>query len=378
MIGGRPVYDPFDPAFVDDPYPTYRWLQEHEPVHRDPATGAFLVSRFEDVLAITRDWPTFSSRTQGEDHPHFASMDPPRHDVHRAAVARRFTPRSVARLEARIRARCVALAAELEAAPEPDLVPTFAECLPAAVIAEIVGLPHELRLPFQRAALAVSATAGTDGVRDAIAVLHDLMGAAIDGDAGPATEGILPDLVGGPLGEGTLTRREVVGILTNVTLAGTDTATNLIASAVVLLARHGVDPGVSWADVVEEVLRLESPVQWLARRTTTEVRLHDVAVPAGAEVRLLWGAANRDPREFADADRFVPDRRPPRHLAFGHGLHFCVGAALARMEAAVALEVLAPLLRRHPVEPDRATRLRSSVFRGWSSVPLGGTVTPPP
>lgn len=371
--------DPDDPAVVDDPYGFYRVLREHHPV-MDTGTE-FLVSRFDDIQTVVLDWQRFSSQTTDDNHDHFASMDPPRHDVHRASVARIFTPRSIAALEPGIRRATDDLLDPLVARGTFDLAAEFASVLPSQVITNIVGVPEELREEYRQKAIAIATTHGAASLYQAMTALQDVTWEALEGDHHVPEGGVLDMLLqsGAPDADGSssatgddapLSRAEIVGLCTNLVLAGTDTASNLITNSVMLLDQH---PDVSEAlradpelvpVAIEESLRFEAPVQWLRRRTTEPVELHGVELPQGALVRLYWASANRDESVFEHADRFDITREQRRHLAFGHGLHFCIGAALARLEARVALEALLALPTPR-IDPTNTARIPSSMFRGY-------------
>jgi cytochrome P450 len=302
-------------------------------------------------------------------------MDPPRHDVHRSKVARLFTPRAIANVEAQLRALTVELLGPLVASRRFDLAADFAAVLPCRVISRLVGVPHELEERFRDTALEIGRTAGTDSMFPLMSELEQLTERLVSREFAVEPRTILERLLDGSDGA-ELSRDELVGLCTNLVLAGTDTTANLIANAAVLLAERPDVRARLAADTsalpaaLEETLRFESPVQWLARRTTRAVTMHGVTIPHDATIRLLWGSANRDEREFDRPDEFVPARRIARHLAFGYGLHYCVGAALARLEARVALEVLLAQAPRYRIDTEGLERLRSSTFRGWEHVPV--------
>lgn len=361
---------------VESPYAFYRRLRDESPVHRSEHTGEFLITRFDDVQAVVHDWHRFSSQTTEDNHDHFASMDPPRHDDHRSRVARLFTPRRVAQLEAEISEQCRRLTDPMLAAGTFDIATDLATHLPSRVITQIVGVPADLQEEFRDRALAIATASGIEAIYEAMHALQDVTWRAVDGTHDLPSGQILDTLLRDQdeSDPGTLSTREIVGLCTNLVLAGTDTASNLITSAAVIFDR---EPGLrdrlrddpeSLPRAIEEVLRVESPVQWLRRRTVEAVEMQGVEIPTGSLVRVYWGAANRDDRAFDDAGSFTLDRAEQRHLAFGHGLHFCVGASLARLEAKVAL---AAVLDVDGLELDHGglVRLPSSMFRGYEHVP---------
>lgn len=364
------VDDPDSPAVIEDPYPYYRHLRDHHPVARTEQ-GTYLITRFADVQAVVSDWSRFSSQTTADNHDHVASMDPPRHDDHRASVARLFTPRRAGELEHHIRAMCEDILTPLVAGGGFDLAAELAAVLPSQVITTIVGVPEALGEQFRDRAIAIAHAIGTRGLHDAMVALQDLTWQAID-DGHDLPEGQILDTLlraEDPDDPHSLSRREIVGLCTNLVLAGTDTATNLITTSVVeidrrpeLRAELAARPALL-AGTIEEILRYDAPVQWLSRRSLEPVELHGTTIPAGSLLRVYWGSANRDERAFERSDELDVHREGHRHLAFGHGIHFCIGAALARLEVHIALEALLALDLR--VDHDGAVRLPSSMFRGY-------------
>ena len=377
-----PYYDPLDPAFLAAPWGFYRWLRDEQPVWRDPASGAYLISRFADVWEIAADWEAFSSEPEAGSRQHFASMDPPQHDRHRRKVARAFMPRAIGRLRADVQARCAALLEPLASSAGFDAITGFTELLPGLTVSAIVGVPTVLDEEFRERALLLAETAATPAYDAAMTALEDTARRIVDATHPPQPGGIAAGLLADR--DDPLDVAEMVGLVTNLVLAGTDTVTHLLGSAIMLLDErpglrdHLLAQPALIPVAVEEILRLESPVQLLLRRTTRDVTLHGVTIPAQGQVRLLWGAANRDEREFPGPDSFRLDRDAIRHLAFGHGLHFCLGAALARLEAEAAITALLPVLTRVRVRTDEVQRLPSIVFRGFRRLLLERVHQPGP
>jgi cytochrome P450 len=362
-----------DRQFLEDPSDYYRWLRDEEPVHFHETSGSFFLSRFEDVWQATADWQTFSSQSPVSRLRHMASMDPPDHDRLRASVVRHFSPHRIARLEPRIRGICRELLDPLARESSFDLVARFTTLFPSFVINRLMGVPRELDEPMREIALGIGAARDTGMLGRLMDELAELTVRVVEGDPAPAEPGLI-QMLQREEGAAGLDREDLRGICSNLVLAGTDTVTNLVGNGVVLLARRPGErerllrePGLI-RRAVEEMLRFESPVQSLARRVTRDVTLHGVTLPEGAEVRLQWGAANRDEREFDHPDAFDVGREIRRHLALGHGRHFCLGAHLARLEARVALE---ELLQRWPglgVDESRLERLPSLWVRAWSQI----------
>jgi cytochrome P450 len=367
------AYESGDPQFLSDPSDYYRWLRDEQPVFRHEASGAFLLSRFQDVWDATGDWRGFSSRSAVAKLRHMASMDPPEHDRLRASVARWFTPTRVAGWEPRVRAICRELLEPLREERSVDLVGRFSAIFPSRVIHRILGVPAALDEPIRRAALAIGSAQDPEVLARRMQELVTLTNEVFSLDPGPQGRGILQQLRA-ETGPGRLEEEQIRGVCSNLVLAGTDTVTNLIGNGLVLLSRHRDarrelvrDPSRIPA-AIEEMLRFESPVQSLARRTTRAITLHGVEMPAGSEVRLMWGAANRDDREFERADDFDPDRSIRRHLALGRGIHFCLGAGLARLEARVAFEEILSTWPEYGIEESDLSRLPSLWVRAWERV----------
>lgn len=373
------AYDPADPQFRSDPADYYRWLRDEAPVHRHAGAGAYLLSRFEDVWEATADWATYSSASPVARLLHMASMDPPGHDRLRASVARFFAPSKIAALEPSVRATARSLLDGLDArlrdGERVDLVEDFAAIFPSRVIHRLLGVAPILDEPIRRAALAIGAARDPEALAAGMQafVAETRRPDAIDT---ASDSGLLP-LLAREAGRDALSADERGGVFSNLVLAGTDTVTNLIGNGLVLLdrdrdarARLVAEPACIPA-AIEEMLRFESPVQSLARRTLRAVELHGVEISAGAEVRLLWGAANRDDREFERPDVFDVGRPIRRHLAFGHGIHFCLGAGLARLEARIAFEEILARWPGYGIEPSALERLPSLWVRAWQAVPIG-------
>ena len=318
-----------------DPYPLYAQLRASHPVLQLEAQRLWVVFGYDAVKRALHDTESFSSNPSTARDNKFEwmlFMDPPRHTELRATINRAFTSRSIAALEPRIRELSRSLLRD-----DFDLVTDYATPLPMMVIAEMLGIPVDDWRRYARwsdAIIGLGNTISGDGAEAAARAFNEADSEMVDvlGRAARAQHGdtLLARLVGAGLGDG-----EVVRFCQLLLAAGTETTTNTIGNAMLCFGAAGVPDAVEPA--IEEVLRFRSPVQAMFRATKRAVDLEGVTIPANQFVVVSIGAANRDPRQFADPDRFDPARDPNPHIAFGHGMHFCMGAPLARLEARIAL-----------------------------------------
>jgi cytochrome P450 len=349
------LYDPLRADFAARIHDVYRELRDRHPVYRHPERGFYALSRFEDVKWAAADPVAFSSEGTFVGSallPMIVALDPPHHDRLRALVTRAFSPKRVAAIEPRVRAIADELLGALPAGEPVDLLPRFAWQLPSRVIGELIGIPGERQPAFLgwTEKLVGFDPTGADAQTPVFASIYGEFAELLAERRAERRDDLMSALLDAEVDGERLSQEELLGFCFVLIVAGNDTTANLIANGVALLAEHPEqrrllveDPG-RIPDAVEEMLRFESPAQQLPRRTTREVERHGVRIPARSEVRLVWGAANRDERQFPDPDRFDVLRRP-RHLALGHGTHFCLGANLARLEARIAFE---ELLARFP------------------------------
>jgi hypothetical protein len=331
----------------------YRELRDHEPLAKSPS-GFWAVSRFADVYAIASDPATYSSERTVISPPGLVptiqSLDPPRHDRLRALVSLAFTPSRVRAMEPRVREIARGLLAPLVEVGEGDLLASYARHIPSQVIGELIGIPAE-RIPdfLHWTEAMVELPQGrtqSEAIQSPAASIYAEFARLLDERRRARRDDLMSALIDARLDGQELTQEELLGFCFVLVVAGNDTTTNLIANGAVLLAEHPEQRRLLAGDpsllegAIEEMLRFESPAQALPRRLTRAVELHGERVPEGAQLFLLFGSANRDEREFEHADRFDVRRRMRRHLAFGQGIHFCLGKSLARLEARVAFEEL--------------------------------------
>jgi cytochrome P450 len=383
-------YDPFDATIIDDPYPTYRLLRDEEPVYHAAESDTWVLSRHHDVETALLDHDSYSSvggvfpTPPGSNFvqsmlPMMILIDPPRHNQLRALVSRGFTPRRIAALNDGIEQLAQDLVGHLEGG-SADFVVDFAGVLPTMVIADLLGVPREDRDQFRQWSKALVQADPTHGqTADALSAMASMYNYFTDFLADrrrSARQDLMSALVSAEIDGVRLTDEELLGFCALLLIAGTETTTNLLGNAAVVLAQHPDSRRRLAGDhtllgpAIEELLRYESPIQGLSRTLTRDITLRNTTMSRGESVLLLFGSANRDERVFPDPDVFDIDRKPEHLVAFGKGVHFCLGAALARMEARFALTALLQRMPNWDVDLESAQRLRSGPIRGYVSLPI--------
>jgi cytochrome P450 len=388
--------------FLDDPYPLYRALREHDPVHRMP-DGSYFLSRYDDCAAVYRDPLTWSSDKKIDFRPNFGESllyehhttslvfnDPPYHTRVRRLLAPAFTPRALKALEPRVEALVDRLLDAAEAQGRFDLIDDFASAIPVQLIGDMLGVPQDERGPLRQWSLAILGALepvlnaeqfarGVTAVGEFKAYLVDLVRRRLrekHSDEGEILSTLIAASAFDPRCSGErLSELELLHNCIFLLNAGHETTTNLIGNGIDLLLRHPraleelrSEPALIEM-AVEEFLRMESSNQLGNRRAAKDTWLSGGAMPAGTYVHIGIGAANRDPTQFAEPERLDIRRWPNRHLAFGTGIHACAGMSLARMEAQVAIGKF--VQRFASVERDGAfQRGARARFRGFLHYPL--------
>jgi cytochrome P450 len=350
------MMDLFSDEMRRNPYPLYDQLRTSSPLLRvPPPFNAWMIFDYDGVKRALNDHETFSSRVPAP--PWFIFLDPPEHAKLRALISRAFTPRMVANLEPRIRALSRELLDQSSERGEMDLAADFSVPLAMQVIAGMIGIPLAdwsrykhwsdviLRLSYTRS-----------GGEEAERAARDFTAVTLEMDAYLADmiqqrritrqDDLATRLIEAEVDGERLSQQEILGFFQLLVVAGQETTTNLINNAVLCLLEHPDQLARLRATpellptAIEEVLRYRSPLQWMMRTPRRDVEVHGQVLAAGDLVLPMMGAANRDPRQFPEADRFDIGRDPNPHVAFGHGIHFCLGAALSRMESRIALSDL--------------------------------------
>jgi hypothetical protein len=391
-------YDPTQIGFQQNPLPIFKTLRDEHPVYYNARLRFWALTRWEDVWNAASDFETFAShpdhygdteREPTELMPRWMMdfgifyLDPPRHDRMRNLLARTFTPRRVEALSPTVRGLAQELLARCVDEGRCELMHDFAAPLATQVIGALLGVPEADRWQFRLWAEKIEQRAPDVGVeraeleqREAVDAIRAYLADLVAEQRVRPGEGLLSALLRAEVdGEG-LRDDEVVGMGYQLMVAGNDTTASLIANGAVRLAEHPdqqrrlaqVPSGIP--NAVEEMARYDAPtVQSPPRITTRPVKLHGREIPAGAPVVLSWMAANHDERQFPEAERFDVRRPIKRHLGFGHGLHFCVGASLARLEARVAFEELLRFAPGYVLEGE-PQRWASTWLRVLGAVPI--------
>ena len=371
-------YDPADSDFAARAPEIYRWMRDEHPVYVDPRGGFYALSRFEDVRSASLDWRTFSSKGKDAQQslaPTLNGTDPPRLNQLRALIAGDFANSRMANLENDVRAIARGLLDPILAEGHGEMIGSFAALLPSMVTGRLLGLPPEAWAEGRDITDAVMRWRTLEDLVAAHQRLYAFFREFLQGRCPFDEAGMFPALMTAEIDGERLSENDLLGFAAALHIGGNDTTTNMIGGALALLARHPDlrqelrEHPVLIPDAIEEVLRLESPAHSTPRVTTRDVELHDVTIPARSQVKMLWRSANLDEREFRDPERFDIHRRPKRHLAFGWGVHLCVGAPLARLEARIALEELLPRLGDYELTAE-PVRVVSAMFNGFERVDI--------
>jgi cytochrome P450 len=385
-------YDPFDFAIDDDPYPTWKRLRDDAPLYYNEKFNFYALSRYEDV---SRELPNFETYRSGRGTTIDVIMsglqvppgvilfeDPPLHDLHRRVLSKVFTPRRMESIEPLTRQFCVNALDPLIGSGRFDLIGELGAQIPMRTIGYLLGIPEDDQAQIRDTtgrALGLKKGTFRAVTAEAFENSYQLFAEYIEWRADHPSDDLMTQLLNAEIEEDgdlrPLTRTEVLTYTSMIAGAGNETTTRLIGFIGQLLCEHPdqrrelVEDFSLIPRAIEEVLRCEAPSPVQARYVAKDTQCRGEAIPQGSVMLLLNGSANRDERRFPDADRF-DIHRGGAHLSFGQGLHFCLGSALARMQARVALE---EILKRWPewqVDYDNAVMAHTSSVRGWGSLPV--------
>jgi cytochrome P450 len=389
-------WDPFDVDIDTDPYEVWRRMRDEAPLYRNEQHDFWALTRFADVEAAHKDAATFSSahstvlEFMGPEPMINAEMmiftDPPEHTRLRSLASRAFTPRRVSQLEDNIREICAELLDPQVGGGGFDYVQDFGAQLPSMVISALLGVPPEEREEVRHhidETFYIEPGAGMVNDRSFAAQIwmHDYLSKQLERRRQHPIDDMMTDLAHAEITDGDgavrrLTDSQAAGFANLLVSAGTETVARMLGWAAVVLEANPDARAELAADAslipnaIEELLRYEAPSPVQGRWVTKPVELHGRTLPEGSRVLLLTGAAGRDERKFADPDRYDIRRPIDHHVSFGYGIHFCLGAALARLEGRVALEETFKRFPEWTVDHDRAVRLHTSTVRGYAEVPI--------
>jgi cytochrome P450 len=386
-------YDPYDRAINADPYPTFARLRDEAPVYYNDRYRFWALSRHADVEAAFVNWQTFSSSRgdileiiqSGIELPSGVIMfeDPPVHTVHRGLMSRVFTPRRMSALEDQVRAFCVACLDPLVGADRFDIVTELAAEMPMRVIGMLLGIPEsdQVKVRDRQDANLRTERGQPMQVKQEEIANGEMFTEYIEWRAEHPSDDLMTALLNAEFEDETgttrkLTRAEVLTYTQVLAGAGNETTGRLIGWLAKVLAEHPDQRRAIHDDrslipaAIDETLRFEPTGPHIARYVAHDIELHGTTIPEGSAVLLIVGAANRDERRYRNAEQFDVHRTDGQHLTFGYGLHFCLGASLARLEGRVALD---ELLNRWPewdVDLSGARLSSTSTVRGWDSMPM--------
>ncbi|HZM32658.1 MAG TPA: cytochrome P450 [Acidimicrobiales bacterium] len=387
-------YDPYDFEIDADPYPIWKRLRDEQPLYYNERYDFYAVSRFDDVERALVDWRTYSSAKgsvlelikSGMEIPPGSIIfeDPPNHDLHRGLLSRVFTPRKMNAIEPKVREFCARSLDPLVGSGGFDFIHDLGAQMPMRTIGMLLGIPEQDQEALRdRIDDGLRLEEGTMPDFDAMRARgqSDLFAEYIDWRADHPSDDLMTELLQAEYTdvEGVqrrLTREEVLAYVNLIAAAGNETTTRLIGWTGKVLAEHPdqrrelVEDRSLVPNAIEELLRYEPPSPVQARYVMTDVEHHGRTVPEGSAILLLNASANRDERHFPDGESFDIHRKIDHHLSFGYGTHFCLGAALARLEGRVALDEVLQRFPEWEVDADNAVQARTSTVRGWESLPV--------
>jgi cytochrome P450 len=394
VSGDGPVYwDPFDRDIASDPYPIYQRLRAEAPLYYNDQHDFYALSRHEDIDPALTNWRTFSSargpileiiKANIEIPPGTLLMeDPPSHDIHRSLLSRVFTPRRMSAIEPQIREYCIRSLDRLVGLESFEVMSEFANEVPMRVIGMLLGIPEADQEAVREHVDAKLRTVPGQQMQVSEGALMDtaLFSDYIEWRAEHPSDDLMTELINAEFEDEhgvrrTLTREEILTYVSVLAGAGNETTARTIGWFMGLLDRHPDQRADLVADpslipgAIEETLRYEPTGHAVARYVTTDVQFHGRTVPAGSAITLIVASANRDERRWENGERFDIHRPIAQHLTFGIGTHYCLGAALARLEARVALEELLARFPTWEVDWDKASLSPTSTVRGWGTLPI--------
>jgi cytochrome P450 len=391
--GSDVYYDPYNVEINADPYPTYARLRDEAPIYHNETYGFWMLTRHADIEKALVNWKVFTSTRSdildviqsGFDLPGGVIMfeDPPVHTAHRGLMSRVFTPRRMAELEDRVRQYCIDCLDPLVGSSGFDIITELATMLPMKVIGMLLGIPEQDQVAVRNKTddnLRTEPGQPMEVKEDSIAngaMFEDY----IDWRADHPSDDLMTQLLNAEFEDETgttrkLTRQEVSTYTAVLAGAGNETTGRLIGWLTKVLAEHPDQRRAVYEDrslipkVIDETLRFEPTGHAIARYVTEDIEYYGTTVPAGSPILLSMASANRDPRRYENPDAFDIMRTDTTHLTFGYGLHFCLGASLARLEGKVALDELLNRFPEWDLDYDGLSLFPTSTVRGWERMPI--------
>jgi cytochrome P450 len=394
MTSGDIYYDPYDFEIDSDPYPVWKRMRDDAPLYYNEKYDFYALSRFDDVERASVDWDSYRSgrgsvleliRARYEFPPGIILFeDPPIHDVHRGLMSRVFTPKKMTSIEPKVREFCARSLDPLVGSGRFDFIRDLGAQMPMRTIGYLLGIPEADQEAIRdRIDEGLRLDEGEPAMqnRDLSGAAEEMYAEYIDWRAKHPSNDLMTELLSAEFEDETgttrrLTRTEVLTYTNMLASAGNETTTRLIGWTGKVLAEHPDQRRQIAGDrtlipkAIEEILRYETPSPVNSRYVAKDVEHYGQAVPEGSVMVLLNGSANRDDRRFPDGDRFDIHREIGHHLSFGYGLHFCLGAALARLEGRVALDEVLKRWADWEVDYPNAVQARTSTVRGWERLPV--------
>jgi cytochrome P450 len=388
-------YDPFDTEIDKDPHPVWRRLRDEAPLYYNDRHDFFALSRFDDVDEALMDWDTYRSgrgstleiiKANVELPPGIILMeDPPIHDLHRGLLSRVFTPKKMSALEPKIREFCSRSLDPLIGAGGFDFIADLGAQMPMRTIGMLLGIPEQdqeaIRDRLDEGMRIEDGEQFVPAANDFMTSGGEMFAEYVDWRAQHPSDDLMSELLAAEFEDETgelrnLTREEILTYVMLLAGAGNETTTRLIGWAGKLLAEHPdqrrdlVEDRSLLPRAIEEILRYEAPSPVQARYVSRDVEHYGEVVREDSVVVLLNGSANRDDRQFSNGDRFDIYREVGKHLSFGYGIHFCLGAALARIEGRVAIDEVLNRFPEWSVDWGRAVQAHTPTVRGWEKLPV--------
>jgi len=387
-------YDPYDADIDADPYPVWKRMRDEAPLYYNEKYDFYAVSRFDDVERCSVDWRTYLSGRgsvlemikMGVDIPPGSILfeDPPTHDIHRSLLSRVFTPRRIAEIEPKVRAFCAASLEPLVGAGGFDFIGDLGAQMPMRTIGMLLGIPEQDQEALRDrldSGMRLKEGAPPDPNDTLVSLADEAFAEYIDWRAEHPSDDLMTELLNAEFEDHTgvtrtLSREEILGYVGLLAGAGNETTTRLIGWMGKLLAenpgerRKVVEDRSLVPNTIEELLRIEAPSPVQSRYISRDVEHYGQKIDAGNVMVLLTAAGNHDERHFPDPDRFDIEREIDHHLSFGYGIHFCLGAALARLEGRVALDEVLDRFPEWDVDWERAEQAHTSTVRGWEELPV--------